>query len=197
MDVDLPSAADSCFTPGGWALRVLVDSDVLRGSGKSISAAFAAYVGVLPGNKVNIPGPESMITVSWPRSSTTGPSVGSLRAEAFALGAVTGDLLFLIFVRPDMCFNTRLVRASDIEAAQGASRLALLHGLRPADDSTDTLTEIASALGIEIGPADDPAAMVDQALARRRQDSWRSLVPDKRKAESLDDILERLGKALG
>jgi hypothetical protein len=197
VDIDLPSAPDSCFTPDGWSLRVLVDSDVLRGSGKSISTAFAAHIGVLPGDKINIPGPESTITVSWPRSSITGPSVGSLRAEALALGAVTGDLLFLIFVRPETRFDTRLVRASDIEAAQGTSRLALLHGLQPADDPTDTLTEIARALGIEIGPADDPAAVVDQALARRRQDSWRSLIPDTRRAESLDDVLERLEKALG
>jgi hypothetical protein len=197
VDTDLSSAPDSCFTPDGWSLRVPVDSETLRGSGKSISTAFAAHIGVLPRGKVNIPGPESVITVSWPRSSITGPSVGSLRAEALALGAVTGDLLFLVFVQSEACFDTGLVRASEIQAAQGLSRLALLHGLVPLHRSEDTLTEIAWALGIEIGPVDDPAAIVDQALARRRQDPWRSLIPDKRKEESLDDVLERLEKALG
>jgi hypothetical protein len=197
IDIDLRSAPDCCLTPDGWSLRVPVDSDVLRGSGKSISAAFAARIGVLPGDKVNVPGPESMITVSWPRSSITGPSVGSLRAEALALDAVTGDLLFLIFVKNETRFDTRLMRASDIEATRGISRLARLHGLQPADDLADTLTEIARALGIVIGPADDPATIVDQALARRRQDSWRNLIPATGEAESLDAVLERLEKALG
>jgi hypothetical protein len=203
VDINLPSAPDVCFTPDGWSLRVLVDSDVLRGSGKSISPAFAAHIGILPGGKVSIPGPESAITVSWPRSSITGPSVGSLRAEAVALGAVPGDVLFLVFVRREACFDTGLVRASDIEAAEGTSRLALIHGLLPAGDSAnklteaETLTEIAWALGIEIGPADDSAAIVDQALASRRQDAWRSLIPDKRRAESLNEVLKRLEKVLG
>jgi hypothetical protein len=197
IDIDLRSAPDCCLTPDGWSLRVPVDSDVLRGSGKSISAAFAAHIGVLPGDKINVSGPESMITVSWPRSSITGPSVGSLRAEALALDAVTGDLLFLIFVKNETRFDTRLMRVSDIEATKGISRLARLHGLQPADDLADTLTEIARALGIVIGPADDPATIVDQALARRRQDSWRDLIPATGEAESLDAVLERLEKALG
>lgn len=197
VDIDLSNAPDSCFTPDGWSLRIVVDSDVLRGSGKSISEAFAAYIGVEPGNKVNIPGPESMITVSWPQSSISGPRVGSLRVEALALDAVAGDLLFLVFLRDRARFETRRVRASDIEAAQGTSRLALLHGLRPSQEAPDTLTEIARAFGVEIGPADDAATIVDLALTRRRQDFWRSLVPVKEAPESLDDILERLAKALG
>ncbi len=195
--VDLPSATDCCLTPAGWALRVLVDADVLRGSGKAISAAFAGHVGVAPGDKITIPGPESTITVSWPLSSITGPSMGSTRPEAHALDASSGDLLFLVYLADQNRFETRLVRASDLEAADGLSRLALLHGTQPTDDPMQTLTAIAHALGVEITEADDPASIVDLALTRRRQDSWRSLLPSGDKSETLDDVLDRLTKALG
>lgn len=197
VDMDLTDAADCCLSPVGWCLRVLVDEDVLRGSGRTISAAFAGHVGVEPGNKITIPGPESAITVSWPVSSITGPSVGSLRAEALALDALHGDFLFLVYLADQGRFDTKLVRASEIEAADGLSRLALLHGLQPTGDPEETLIKIAHALGMDKKDASDPAAITDLALTRRRQDSWRQLLPTTDQLESLDDVLERLTKALG
>jgi Sigma-70, region 4 len=197
VDVDLPSAADCCLSPVGWGVRVLIDADVLRGSGKTISAAFACHVGVGPGNKITVPAPESMITVSWPVSSITGPSMGSIRAEARALDASPGDLLFLVYLADHNRFEPRLVRASDLEAAEGLPRLALLHGTQPSEDPGQTLLAIAHALGVEITDADDPASIVGLALTRRRQDSWRDLLPNGDKSETLDDVLDRLTKALG
>lgn len=197
VDVNLLSAADCCLSPVGWGLRVPVDADVLRGSGRTISAAFADHVGVGPGDKITIPGPESTITLSWPASSITGPSMGSIRPEAQALDASHGDLLFLVYIADQNRFVTRLVRASDLEAADGPNRLALLHDTQPSDDPIQTLRTIAHALGAEITEADDPAAIVDLALTRRRQDSWRGLLPGGAKSETLDDVLDRLAKALG
>lgn len=197
VDVDLSDAADCCLSPVGWCLRVLVDEDVLRGSGRAISAAFGVHVGVEPGNKITISGPESAITVSWPVTSITGPSVGSLRAEALALDALPGDFLFLAYLADQGRFDTKLVRASDIEATDGLSRLALLHGLQPADDPKETLIAIAHALGIETTEANNLAAIVDMTLTRRRQDSWRQFLPTTDQSESLDDVIERLTKALG
>jgi hypothetical protein len=197
VEVDLPSAADCCLTHAGWGLRVQVDADVLRGSGKAISAAFARQVGVGPGDKTTIPGPESTITVSWPVSSISGPSIGSIRPEAHALDASPGDLLILVYLADQTRFETAIVRASDLEAADGLSRLALLHGIKPSDHPKQTLTAIAHALGVEITDADDPTSIVDLALSRRRQDSWRSLLPGGDKLETVDDVLDRLAKALG
>lgn len=197
MDVDLSDAADCCLSPVGWCLRVPVDEDVLRGSGRAISAAFGVHVGVEPGNKITIPGPESAITVSWPVTSITGPSVGSLRAEALALDALPGDLLFLVYAADQGRFYTKLVRASDIEATDGLSRLALLHGLQPADDPKETLIAIAHALGVKTTEANNLSAIIDMTLTRRRQDSWRQFLPPPDQSESLDDVIERLTKALG
>ena len=197
VDMDPADAADCCWSPVGWCLRVLVDEDVLRGSGRTISAAFAGQVSVEPGNKITIPGPESAITVSWPVSSITGPSLGSLRAEALALDALHGDFLFLVYLVDQGRFDTKLVRASEIEAADGLSRLALLHGLQPTGDPEEMLIKIACALGMDKEEAGDAAAFVGRALTRRRQDSWRQLLPTTNQLESLDDVLERLTKALG
>ncbi len=197
VDTNLTDAADCCLSPVGWCLRVLVDEDLLRGSGRAISAAFAGHVDVEPGNKISIPGPGSTITVSWPVSSITGPSVGSLRAEALALDALHGDFLFLVYLADQGRFDTKLVRASEIEAADGLSRLALLHGLQPTSDPEEMLIKIARALGMDKTDAGDPVAIVDLTLTRRHQDSWRELLPTANQLESLDDVLERLTKALG
>jgi hypothetical protein len=197
VDTNLADAADCCWSPAGWRLRIQVDADLLRGSGRAISAAFAGHVGAGPGSKIAIPGPESAITVSWPLSSITGPSIGSLRSLALALDASDGDLLFLRYVADAGRFAAKVVRASDIEAADGLSRLALLHGLRPSSDDRETLMAIVHALGQELSEGDDPVFIVDLALMRRRQDSWRELLPETKKTKSIDEVLQRLAKALG
>jgi hypothetical protein len=196
VEAELASAADCCLSPAGWCLRVMVDADMLRGSGRAISAAFAGHVGVGVRDKITIPGPASAITVSWPPSSISGPSVGSLRPEALALDASPGDLLFLVYLADQKRLDTKLVRASDVQATDGLSRLALLHGLEPSEDPTQMVTAIAHALGVQTTDPDDPASIVDLALTRRRQDSWRGLLPASDKPESLDDVVDRLTKAL-
>jgi len=197
IDTNLADAADCCWSPVGWRLRIQVDADLLRGSGRAIPAAFAGYIGVGPGSKIAILGPESAITVSWPLSSITGPSIGSLRSLALALDASDGDLLFLRYIADAERFAAKVVRASDIEAADGLSRLALLHGLRPSSDDGETLTAIVHALGLELSEGDDPVSIVDLALTRRRQDSWRELLPETKKTKSIDEVLQRLAEALG
>jgi hypothetical protein len=196
LDANLSDAPDCCCSPLGWSLRIQIDKDILRGSGRGISAAFAGQVGTEPGSKTTIPGPESPITVSWPLSSITGPSIGSLRTEAYALDASVGDLLLLTYLADERRFEVRLVRASDIETANGLSRLALLHGLPAVGSREDKLTAIVHSLGLELNRGDDPVTIVDLALTRRRQDSWRQLLPEIDRSESLDDVLERLAKAL-
>ncbi len=143
-----------------------------------------------------IPGPESTITISWPLSSITGPSIGSLRPQALALGASAGDLLFLLYLADEGRFESNIVRASDIEAAEGLARLALLHGLRKTHNERETLTGLVHALGLKLTDGDDPSGLVDLALTRRRQDSWRQLLPETDRSESLDDVLRRLARAL-
>jgi DNA-binding phage protein len=197
VDTNLTDAADCCWSPVGWRLRIQVDADLLRGSGRAIPAAFAGYIGVGPGSKIAIPGPGSAITVSWPLSSIVGPSIGSLRSLALALDASDGDLLFLRYIADAGRFAAKVVRASDIEAADGLSRLALLHGLRPSSDDRETLTAVVHALGLELSEGDDPVSILDLALTRRRQDSWRELLPETKKTKSIDEVLQRLAKALG
>ena len=105
--------------------------------------------------------------------------------------------LFLLYIADAGRFDAKVVRASDIEATEGLSRLALLHGLQPSSDNRETLTAIVHALGLELSEGDDPVSIVDLALMRRRQDSWRGLLPEAKKTKSIDEVLQRLAKALG
>jgi Sigma-70, region 4 len=197
VDRNLVDAADCCWSPGGWCLRIQVDADLLRGSGRPIPTAFAGYIGVGPGSKIAISGPESAIPVNWSLSSVTGPSIGSLRSLALALDASAGDLLFLLYIVDAERFDAKVVRASDIEATDGLPRLALLHGLQPSSDNRKMLTEIVHALGLKLNEGNDPVSIVDLALMRRRQDPWRELLPETKKTKSFDEVLQRLAEALG
>lgn len=196
VDSDLATAGDTCVDSLGWAVRIAIDADVLRGSGRAISAAFATHLGVEPGGRRVVPGTAGDITISWPLSSITGPSIGSLRSEVTKLGAELGDLLFLTYQETTCRFSGRLVTAHTLEATAGIDRLALLHGVAPQDNAEDTLFAVAGALGINPKHDDDLAMLVDVALTRRRQDAWRQLVPATGRDATIDDVLDRLTRAL-
>lgn len=196
VDRDLATASDTCVSSLGWAVRIAIDADVLRGSGRAISAAFAAHLGVEPGGRRVVPGTAADITISWPMSSIAGPSIGSLRSEVIELGAELGDLLFLTYQETTSRFSGRLVTSRELAATAGINRLALLHGVTPQDNAEDTLLAVAGALGMNPKPDDDLAMLVDVALTRRRQDEWRQLLPATGGEATVEDVLDRLTRAL-
>ncbi len=108
-DPDISSHADCFFMDGHWNLRLVVDHDVLRGSGRSIPEGFAAELGVRAGDKRSVPvSSGNPVTMSWPMTSIRGPSIGSLRRVATELGAAQNDLLWLAVV--DGVLHPRLTR---------------------------------------------------------------------------------------
>lgn len=196
VDRDLTAAPDACRTASGWALRIEIDADVLRGSGRALSSALASHVGVGPGEKRAFPTDHGEVTVSWPVSSITGPSIGSVRSEVTALDGAAGDWLFLTFDTAKRRFASSVVSAADIAASTGLRRLALLHGVGAGRPEPELLADVAAALGLTLGQDDDPARAVETALTRRRQERWRDLVPQQDGEDSVDDVLERLTRAL-
>lgn len=92
-------AARGAFRNGDNEIRVsfAVTSDLMRGSGQPIHAAVATALGMNPGDQRVFTGSLGDITLAWRLSSTHGPSVGSLRPFAAALGASRDDTLVLAF----------------------------------------------------------------------------------------------------
>jgi transcriptional regulator with XRE-family HTH domain len=150
---------------GTWTLRVAVNRDVLRGSGRAVRTAIAQAAGVEPGGARTIVLRDGRAQISW---QALQPAVGSLRALVETIGCAEGDYLFLPLrdgARP------YAVARGALEAARGTARLALELGL-PADAR---LAAVASALGL---PAGARAAEVRARLRARRQPQLEALVRD-------------------
>jgi hypothetical protein len=114
------------FRNGDNEIRVAhaVTSEMLRGSGQYVHPAVATAAGVHPGERRTFISPHGQITMSWKLSSTTGASLGSLRALAVATGASDGDTLVLAFRLADASLGvTRL--GPDVV---GVPRLQMLLG---------------------------------------------------------------------
>jgi hypothetical protein len=79
-------------------LTVVVDNDVLRGSGRTLPRRLTAALGVGPGDRRtfgDIGGGE--LRLVWPTNVPSGGHLGSLRSAAERLGAAEGDELRLAF----------------------------------------------------------------------------------------------------
>ena len=109
-------------------LALPVTAEVLRGSGQAIHAAVAAAVGVTPGERRMFVSPHGEVTVFWKLSSTTGANVGSLRAQAVAVGAPTADTLVLAFRLDDASLEA--TRLGPNEAAMRRLQQLLGHTVR-------------------------------------------------------------------
>jgi hypothetical protein len=95
----------TCFRlPWGWALRMRVNDDRVRGSGLGITQAFAAHVGLEPGGVftravvgAETGAPLGWVRFSWPRGQM--PAVGSV-SQFLTLPQFRwrlGDWLFLVW----------------------------------------------------------------------------------------------------
>lgn len=81
---------------------VAFDSEAQRGSGRVMPAAVAAALGVTPGHSRSFRFEDSegdwrVLQVTWPMTSGTGPTLGSVRVIGAAVGAIQGDRLRLEF----------------------------------------------------------------------------------------------------
>lgn len=118
------------FRNGPAEIRVaqLVTSEVLRGSGQTVHPAVADAAGVAPGQQRTFTGTHGPVTMAWRLTSTTGASIGSLRAHALALGATAGDTLVLAFRVNDA--SLEVVRLTGQDASETRLHKLLGHAAR-------------------------------------------------------------------
>ncbi len=189
------TCANHCFFHGRrWTLRVNVDADALRGSGRGLPEAFASYMGVTPGTKLQVAGRAGTIRVSWRMTSAFGPDLGSIRDELHHFEAREGDLLFLRYTE-DGRFDTWLRRGEEIAGSDPLTRAGLLVGYPGGADVAD----IARAVGIATDSRDEHTVRseVENRLLARRDDELLELVRQAPADDDLDAVLRRLGDVLG
>ena len=90
--------------------RVRVDDDLLRGSGRPLPQGVGVWLGVLPGTRREFRfRDDEVLLISWPDSALLGPALGSLRRQARARSATSGDYLLLEFDRASGAVEAMLV----------------------------------------------------------------------------------------
>ena len=173
----------------GWAVRLPVDEDVLRGSGRPCPPAFAEELGLEPGAGRIFRCLGESLRVTWSDRSNSGPSFGSLRRIAARLRCDLYDWVFIQIGEEKLTAWALSGDALTDETEPG--RAALLAGGTPADRPRARqflarsvgLAETASYRTIagafrdrgEVDMANllptgrDPAGSLDEALAKMRE----------------------------
>ena len=170
--------AKGCFqdSPSTVTLCVAVDKDVLRGSGRPLLAAVAAFIGLVPGTERRLrathPGSEDsgQVAITWPVDSAVGPSLGSIRTIAEAIHATEGDLLRLRFDRAEGTIHVVCLRPLDLDSMAPVARLSALTGLESLT-SSNALERLAESMSI------DPAGLRSH-LIRRGDGHLTGLLPE-------------------
>lgn len=172
-----------CFRAGShWLLRVPVDYDVLRGSGRSVPPGVVQHIGLRPGERRHIVTPTGELLVRYGRQAT----VGSLRRAALSLDCEEGDVLFVEFTS-DKTASFRASYRAQINETDGLARLAQEVG---ADSSLDPKSAVGHALGL---PPDEASfAAIRRRLRARREPEFLPLVPKGKEVATDGDILRDL-----
>jgi hypothetical protein len=175
--------AKGCFKLGEyWSLRVAVDAELLRGSGRLFPVAAMQHLELQPGSAAVLETPHGDISLRWDRQ----PHIGSLRDATRGLSCKEGDLLFVRFMG-DLHADFVVIRESALASEGGVMRLALEVGA-PADDSDQALRAVRGALGFS---EEASTADIRRRLRARRENELAELVPADPAHED-DDILAQL-----
>lgn len=176
-----------CFLVGNevcvWRIRI--DDQLLRGSGRRVPVGLGAWLGVVPGTRVDYHLSDGgRVQVSWPDSVIQGPSVGSLRAPAQRLGGCEGDYLLIRFDRARRHVEVALVQADAADNGDSLTRLSTMTGIDASlPDFLDRLTTAVGATS---------QAELRERLRKRDEESLIELLPTQRQPDELDDALQQL-----
>ena len=126
------------------SLLVPVDTELLRGSGRSIDGPVAAAIGVRPGHLGAFSHEHGVLKISWPMSAGFGPSLGSVRVLVANAGAIEGDRVRFDFdLRPGHVSAERVPQ--NLSVFQDVETIRLLTGISV--DMDHALVIVADAIG--------------------------------------------------
>ncbi len=158
------------------SLLVIVDREVLRGSGRPLDPAVALELGVKPGGRRLFQYENGELTISWPLTSAFGPSLGSIRVLVERAGALKGEKVRLDFNLEDeqVAAERVPIDLSDVDTTEA---LRLLTGIQA--DAAGGALAVARAV-------DSPPANVRGVLKERGDTEALELLP----SVDIDPLLE-------
>lgn len=127
------------------------------------------------------------MTISWPATSATGSSLGSIRFLVESAHAAVGEQIVLTLRRDEGTVVVTRIDPAAANAAQGLSRLSLLTGIPQSDGRGDFLHALGQALGTR-----GTLAAVSAALRNRGESALAALVPVESESPELDAAIDAL-----
>jgi hypothetical protein len=172
-------------SPSAASLLLEVTRDMLRGSGTAIPESLGEHLGILPGTRKNFSTATKTVLVSWPDTSITGPSLGTIREELIALGVESGDMIRLDFSAEDMQLEIQPLEFDKLAGDRDASIRATT-GL---SGSGHALYEsVAQSLKV-------PRDAVRGILVRREDRALASWFPPVEESPGLQKALDEFARA--
>ena len=113
-------------------LSLVVDRDLVRGSGRSVAHEVAVFLGVLPGSDLTLHSDINDVRLSWRERSNGGPQLGSVKPLLDEMDAQPGQRVHLVLDR-EYCTIEAQMQA---EPEERESREQMLHRLTGIDRDT-------------------------------------------------------------
>ena len=181
------SQACGVFKPSDSAVSVLIDidHDLLRGSGRSVAEQVAGLLALRPGQSRAYEADSGDIRLSWPDTSISGPTVGSLRVHAEELDAVVGDRLRVTFHGDTLSADVHFVAKKRVDALVGDLLLVEVTGLP--GHGQELLVQLAAAVESE-------ATELARFLRRRGDAELADHVPTPDTSSALEAQIDRLAR---
>lgn len=178
-----------CYLLGSDVLawRVEVTTDTLRGSGRQMPPAIAAWLGVTPGGRRSLTADGGTVGVTWPETSATGPALGSIRFLVEGVEGRAGDQVLLRFTRDEGTVGLTRIDPTAVNSAQGLQRLSLLTGIPQGDGDGTFLHDFGLAIGTR-----RTRAAVSAALRKRGESALAELLLDESESPELDVAIDAL-----
>lgn len=180
----------SCFRiDRAWSYRLLIDDELIRGSGRNAPTAFAQSISLSPGESLNYASEVGEYRISWIGPQ---PTVGSVRRFVERHSLAAGDLIYL--VPTGTTLRVFVIRATELLELQGLQRL--FRETCPASrfDYSEAQGAIAESIGLD---RDSSWSSVKLRFLERREHALFALVPDDENfaadPSELEEFLEYIG----
>lgn len=175
-------------------LRIQVDRDVLRGSGRAIPTPLVGFLEMHLGEvRTFVARDDKEVVISWPDSSTTGPNLGSTRILAEQGHGEIGDFLFL-GLNATGTLNYWTVHESELAKVSKLERAAALVGVDPVDSES----QLVHAIGHRLWMSESTITRSDlrRACRKRGEEHLADLIPASPVAPEIAETLEALEDVL-
>lgn len=171
--------------PSAASFLLKVTRETLRGSGTAIPEALGAHLRILPGARKGFHLQDQKVTLSWPVTAISGPTLGSMRSSIRSMGIETGEMIRLDFDLEDTEVSIRRV---DLDKLADDSDAALRAATGLSGSGEELYTGIARSLRSN---RDE----VRGILVRRGDEQIASWIPPRADSPGLDQALRQLGQA--